>query len=64
MHTITVPVSYVRGPLDEVVWDQPNRVFVDSLVTAGYGLPRAHAIAPYGCAATRPRSTAPTWPAR
>lgn len=46
-HVITV--SCYRGPLDDVIWDRPNPVFTDSLVTAGYTFPEAHAIAERVC---------------
>ena len=39
-----IVVSCFRGPWREVIWDRPNAVFVDSLVSAGYDYPAAHAI--------------------
>lgn len=44
-----VIVSCFRGPWQEVIWDRPNPVFVDSLVAAGYSFPEAHAIAERVC---------------
>ena len=46
-HVITV--SCYRGPWDDVIWDRPNPVFIDSLVNAGYSFPEAHAIAERVC---------------
>lgn len=46
-HVITV--SCYRGPWDDVIWDRPNPVFLDSLVAAGYSFPEAHAIAERVC---------------
>ncbi|WP_108485006.1 hypothetical protein [Oceaniglobus ichthyenteri] len=40
----TVTVSCYRGPWNDVIWDRPNGVFIDSLVAVGYDLPTAHAI--------------------
>lgn len=45
----TVTVSCFRGPWEEVIWDRPNAVFVDSLVALGYDFPTAHAIAERVC---------------
>ncbi|MDG4649536.1 hypothetical protein P6F26_13920 [Roseibacterium sp. SDUM158017] len=44
-----VTVSCFRGPWEEVIWDRPNAVFVDSLVAIGYNFPEAHAIAERVC---------------
>lgn len=41
-HVITV--SCWRGPWQEVIWDRPNPVFIDSLVAVGYDYPTALAI--------------------
>jgi hypothetical protein len=46
---VTIVVSCFRGPWEDVIWDRPNPVFVDSLVTAGYSFPEAHAIAERVC---------------
>ena len=40
----TVTVSCFRGPWNDVIWDRPNAVFIDSLVAIGYDFPNAHAI--------------------
>jgi hypothetical protein len=45
----TVTISCFRGPWEEVIWDRPNPVFVDSLVARGYTYPEAHAIAERVC---------------
>ena len=44
-----ITVSCFRGPWQEVIWDRPNAVFVDSLVAIGYTFERAHAIAERIC---------------
>ena len=44
-----VTISCFRGPWQEVIWDRPEPVFVDSLVGAGYTFPEAHAIAERVC---------------
>ena len=44
-----VTVSCYRGPWQEVIWDRPHPVFVDSLVAAGYNFSEAHAIAERIC---------------
>ncbi|WP_323765592.1 hypothetical protein [Marinovum sp.] len=44
-----IVVSCFRGPWNEVIWDRPNAVFVDSLVSVGYEYPTAHAIAERVC---------------
>jgi len=46
-HVITV--SCYRGPWEDVIWDRPNPEFTDSLVSAGYTFPEAHAIAERVC---------------
>jgi hypothetical protein len=46
-HVITV--SCYRGPWDDVIWDRPNPAFIDSLVSAGYSFPEAHAIGERVC---------------
>lgn len=46
-HVITV--SCFRGPWEGVIWDRPNPIFIDSLVTAGYSYPEAHAISERVC---------------
>ncbi len=45
----TIVVSCFRGPWNDVIWDRPNAVFVDSLVAVGYEFPTAHAIAERVC---------------
>ena len=47
--TKQVVVSCFRGPWEDVIWDRPNAVFVDSLVSVGYDFPTAHAIAERVC---------------
>lgn len=42
---VVIKVSCFRGPSNDIIWDKPNAVFVDSLVEAGYTFPTAHAIA-------------------
>ena len=39
-----IVVSCFRGPWTEVIWDRPNAVFIDSLVSVGYDFSTAHAI--------------------
>ncbi len=46
-HVITV--SCYRGPWQDVIWDRPNPEFTDSLVSAGYSFPEAHAIGERVC---------------
>jgi len=46
---VHVTISCFRGPWEEVIWDRPEPVFVDSLVAAGYSFPEAHAIAERVC---------------
>lgn len=46
---VTVTISCFRGPWQEVIWDRPEPVFVDSLVAAGYTFPEAHAISERVC---------------
>lgn len=43
-----VIVSCYRGPWNDVIWDRPNAVFIDSLVAVGYQYERAYAIARRG----------------
>ncbi len=50
---IVITVSCFRGPLEAVIWDHPEGVFVDSLVAAGYDFPTAHAIAERICKDSR-----------
>lgn len=45
----TVTVSCFRGPWQDVIWDRPEPVFVDSLVNAGYTYPESFAIAERVC---------------
>ena len=45
----TVTISCFRGPWEEVIWDRPEPVFVDSLVGIGYTYPEAHAIGERVC---------------
>ena len=40
-----IHVSCYRGPWNDVIWDRPNSVFVDSLVAVGYDFSTAHAVA-------------------
>lgn len=47
--TKQVVVSCYRGPWEDVIWDRPNAIFVDSLVNVGYDFPTAHAIAERIC---------------
>ena len=49
VNTIQVTVSCFRGPWQEVIWDRPNPVFIDSLVNVGYTFPEAHAIGERVC---------------
>lgn len=44
MGQVTITVSCFRGPWKEVIWDRPNPVFIDSLITAGYDHPTSLAI--------------------
>tara|TARA_R110002049_G_scaffold140930_5_gene302332 strand:- start:60145 stop:60489 length:345 start_codon:yes stop_codon:yes gene_type:complete len=44
-----IVVSCYRGPWNEVIWDRPNPVFVDSLVAVGYDFSTASAIAERVC---------------
>ncbi|MEM6304786.1 MAG: hypothetical protein AAF744_08705, partial [Pseudomonadota bacterium] len=44
-----VIVSCYRGPWNDVIWDRPNAVFIDSLVAVGYQYERAYAIARRVC---------------
>ena len=46
-HVITV--SCYRGPWDDVIWDRPEPIFIDSLVQAGYSFGDAHGIAERVC---------------
>lgn len=49
VNRVTVTVSCFRGPFSEVIWDRPNPVFIDSLVSIGYTFPEAHAIGERVC---------------
>jgi hypothetical protein len=40
----TIMVSCYRGPWQDVIWDRPNTVFIDSLVNAGYTIATAEAV--------------------
>lgn len=44
INTIQVTISCFRGPWQEVIWDRPNPVFIDSLVNVGYSFFEAQAI--------------------
>ncbi|HBB81757.1 MAG TPA: hypothetical protein DC031_00455 [Sulfitobacter sp.] len=44
-----IHVSCYRGPWNDVIWDRPNSVFVDSLVAVGYDFSTAHAVAERIC---------------
>ena len=44
-----VTTSCYRGPWQDVIWDRPEPVFIDSLVNAGYSFPEAQAIATRIC---------------
>lgn len=41
---IVITVSCFRGPWREVIIDQPNQVFIDSLIAAGYSSAQAYGI--------------------
>jgi len=45
----TIVVSCFRGPWNDVIWDRPNAVFIDSLVAIGYTFTTAHAIGERVC---------------
>jgi len=45
----TVYVSCYRGPWRDVIWDRPEAIFVDSLVSVGYDYTNALAIATRVC---------------
>lgn len=45
----TVYVSCYRGPWTDVIWDRPEAIFVDSLVSVGYDYTNALAIATRVC---------------
>lgn len=47
--TVVVTVSCFRGPWQEVIWDRPQPIFIDSLMNAGYSLATAQAIAERAC---------------
>lgn len=47
--TVIVTVSCFRGPWQEVIWDRPEPIFIDSLMNAGYSLATAQAIAERAC---------------
>lgn len=49
VNTIYVTVSCFRGPWTEVIWDRPNPIFIDSLVSAGYSFSEAQAIGERVC---------------
>lgn len=49
VNAVYVTVSCFRGPWQEVIWDRPNAVFIDSLISAGYSFPEAHAIGERVC---------------
>ncbi|MEO1138707.1 MAG: hypothetical protein AAFW87_04545 [Pseudomonadota bacterium] len=42
-------VSCYRGPWTEIIWDQANPEFIQSLQDAGYGAQEAESIANYIC---------------
>lgn len=44
-----IVVSCYRGPWKDVIWDRPNAIFVDTLVSVGYDFPTAHAIGQRVC---------------
>ncbi len=44
-----IVVSCYRGPWKEVIWDRPNPVFIDSLVSVGYDFSTATSIAERIC---------------
>jgi len=44
-----IVVSCFRGPWNDVIWDRPNAVFIDSLVAIGYDFTTAHAIGERVC---------------
>lgn len=49
VNAVYVTVSCFRGPWQEVIWDRPNTVFIDSLVFAGYSFSEANAIGDRVC---------------
>jgi len=49
VRTVTITISCFRGPWQDVIWDRPEPVFIDSLVAAGYTFPEAHAISERVC---------------
>ncbi len=44
-----IVVSCFRGPWREVIWDRPNAVFIDTLVSVGYDFSTAQAIGERVC---------------
>lgn len=44
-----VLVSCFRGPWQEVIWDRPNPIFIDTLMANGYSITTATAIAERIC---------------
>ena len=44
-----IVVSCYRGPWNEVIWDRPNAVFIDTLVSVGYDYSTAQAIGERVC---------------
>lgn len=44
-----VTVSCFRGPWEEVIWDRPNAIFIDSLVALGYSYTEANGIGERVC---------------
>lgn len=44
-----IVVSCFRGPWKEVIWDRPNAVFIDTLVSVGYDFSTAQAIGERVC---------------
>lgn len=44
-----VVISCFRGPWQEVIWDRPNPIFIDTLMANGYSITTATAIAERIC---------------
>lgn len=42
---VTIIVSCYRGPWEEVIWDRPNPIFIDTLMEAGYSITTATSVA-------------------
>ena len=44
-----IKVDCYRGPWEDVIWDRPERPFIESLMAAGYDLVAAEAIGEWVC---------------